>query len=375
MVTPRRDHTATLLLDGRVLVAGGSGDGDTGTLSSAELYDPGRESWAPTGSMIDGRSYGTATGLLDGRVLRTGPIANDGTSLVVSTELYDPGSGSWTATGNMATARILYTATLLLDGRVLVTGGADNPVGFGALASAELYDPASETWTATGTMVEARVGHSATLLLDGRVLVAGGWDGGGEGGEPQTTSSSHFASAELFDPRAGTWTATGMMDEGRIKHTGTLLSDGTVLVAGGGALASAELYDPASETWTATGTMLTSRQTYPATLLPDGTVLVSGNDAQGFAEIYDPGRRSWAAVANMDPGRGGHTATLLPDGTVLVTGGTSIVETLASAMLFDAGTRSPGASSEVPHSDGRVLLLGDHDSRATAEMYDSGSGS
>ena len=338
MVTPRRDHTATLLLDGRVLVAGGSGDGEAGALSSAELYDPGRESWAPTGSMIDARNYGTATRLLDGRVLRTGPIATDGPSLVVSTGLYDPGSGSWTATGNMATARILYTATLLLDGRVLVTGGADNPIGFGALASAELYDPGSGTWTTTGTMIEARVGHSATLLPDGRVLVAGGWDGGGEGGEPQTTSSLPFASAELFDPRTGTWTATRMMDEGRFKHTGTLLSDGTVLVAGGGALASAELYDSVSGSWTATGAMLTSRQSYPATLLLDGTVLVSGNDAQGSAEIYDPGSRSWAAIADMDPGRGGHSATLLPDGTVLVTGGASIVETLASAVLFQLGT-------------------------------------
>ncbi|MDO8485346.1 MAG: kelch repeat-containing protein, partial [Candidatus Limnocylindrales bacterium] len=176
-------HTATLLSDGKVLVAGGViNDRFDGWVSaSAELYDPGSGSWTATTDMIEARWSHTATLLPDGRVLVTGSYINSGESRA-SAELYDPNSGSWTATRNMGEGRGGHTATMLPDGRVLVAGGYSGYNGYSmdSLASAELYDAGSGSWTATGDMAEARDGHTATLLPDGRVLVAGGRSSGGD---------------------------------------------------------------------------------------------------------------------------------------------------------------------------------------------------
>ena len=143
----------------------------------------------------------------------------------------------------MIEVRYSHTATSLPDGTVLVAGGIGSS---GVLASAELYDPSTGSWTATGRITEARSGHTATLLPDGTVLVVGGGSSGGL-----------LASAELYDPSTGTWTATGRTIEARLGHTATLLTDGRVLVAGGyrvdisgnfvNILASAELYNRAAE--------------------------------------------------------------------------------------------------------------------------------
>jgi WD40 repeat protein len=347
MVTPRNGHTATLLLNGKVLVAGGSlGDPGVGyaSLSSAELYDPASRTWAATGRMGARRSGHTATLLRDGRVL----VAGDG-----SAELYDPASGTWTATGNMTTPHGGGTATLLRDGRVLVVSDG----------SAELYDPASGTWTATGNMTTPRTGGTATLLPDGKMLVAGGYD-------PQSSGLT-LASAELYDPARGTWTATGTMATPRGQHTATLLTNGTVLVAGGGGgassgccapfspeLPSAELYDAASGTWTATGEMKEVRSNHTATLLPTGDVFVTGSgDGDAVSpELYDPVIRSWTATSNsIEAHLYAETATLLPDGTVLVVGGsngiygTSGDAGMAGAELYDPGSgEAPSASASVP---------------------------
>jgi N-acetylneuraminic acid mutarotase len=251
MIEARGGHTATLLPDGKVLVAGGVaagiGEDIPPALASAELYDPVSSTWTATASMPEARSAHTATPLLDGRVLVAGGQGTAGSALLESAELYDPGSGSWSATGGMIDDRLGHTATLLPDGRVLVAGGVSLSFEIGALASAELYVPVSGTWTATASMPEARSGsatplpssHTATLLPDGGVLVAGGYTGGG----------GALASAELYDPRSGSWTTTARMIEARGGYTATLLPDGKVLVAGGGgAPGSAELYDPGSGT-------------------------------------------------------------------------------------------------------------------------------
>jgi hypothetical protein len=340
MLAPRQDQAATLLGDGSVLLAGGSNEG--GGLTAAELYVPVTRSWMPAGRLAIPRAYGhTATLLRNDRVLVAGGIDADGVSLLNSCELYDPDTMTWTATGAMLTARILFTSTLLGDGRVLVSGGADNGIAGGALATAELYDPVSGTWTATGSMTTARVGHTATLLTDGRVLVTGGWDGGGEGAPPVSDSVT-YASAEIYDPETGSWTNTGSMLTARAKHVATLLADGGVLVTGGGALASAELFDPGSGTWSTTASMAVPRQSHTATLVRHGDVLVMGGGAETLVELYDAARRTWSKVGTMDLARSGYTVTLLDDGAVLVAGGSGDGGALSDAVLFDPGSVTAG---------------------------------
>ena len=347
----RVGHTATLLPDGKLLVAGGiTGDaGPAGTggtaLASAELYDPASGTWADTGSMHARRLDQTATLLPDGKVLVAGGMEGPfgGSSELASAELYDPANGTWADTGSMHARRIDHTATLLPDGKVLVAGGIA-PQGT-ALASAELYDPASGTWTLTGPMGNARDFHTATLLGDGDVLVAGGAGGPNNGTQ---SGDGFWKSAEVYHPATGLWTATAEMDGYRLGSAATLLSDGRVLLAGGGTFGgrvlfvSAELYDPTSGSWTATGSTQTLREDSAATLLPDGHVLLVGGGLDSglqmpYAEVYDPSVGTWSSTGTMTIGRADPTATLLPNGTVLVTGGrdqAAVGSALSSAELY-----------------------------------------
>jgi hypothetical protein len=284
MGTPRAGHTAVPLNTGKVLVAGGV-DSNSNFLATAEIFDPGSGTFSPTGGMNAARSAHTATLLQDGRVLVTGGQNASGNALA-SAELFDPASGTFTSTGSMNAARAEHSATLLQDGRVLVTGGQD--AGGNALASAELFDPANGTFTLAGSMNTPRFLHSATLLNDNEVLVAGG--------RGTDASDGAFATAELFDPASGTFALTGSMNDGRFLHTATLLGDGTVLVAGGAeftrasfcrgidcgetlvpvSTASAELFDTAAGTFSLAISMETPRLGHTATLLNDGAVLVAG---------------------------------------------------------------------------------------------------
>lgn len=239
--------TATLLLDGSVLVAGGVSRPNGVALSSAELYDPVTRTWTPTGPMNIARADHWATLLQDGRVLVEGGFYayTDGSSYRSSAELYDPATGTWTLTGSMSVARIWHTATLLPNGQVLVAGGV-TPNSISLFdSSAELYDPATGKWTPTDSMFAEHEEHTATLLANGQVLVAGGgylsyWPGG---------TGFRGSTAELYDPDAGTWTLTGSMNQAREDHQAVLLASGQVLVAGGSidpgdTTSSAELYDP-----------------------------------------------------------------------------------------------------------------------------------
>jgi hypothetical protein len=368
MADARFDFTATLLADGRVLVAGGDlgYDANPRALASAELYDPGTGTWTPTGSMLTGRYRHTATLLPDGKVLVAG--GNIDSSGVVgidcclaTAELYDPANGTWTATGSMNAPRVDQWATLLHDGTVLVVGGDAYPNTGLDRFPVERYDPGSETWSATEES-EISVGHdlTATLLPDGRVLFLG-------------------SGPSLYDPTTGSWSNTlgcclgGDPDTYSGSGTATLLSDGHVLRAGGRgrvpsaepgftsrsiALATAALYDPVGGGWRATGSMHVGRADAAAALLADGRVLVIGGDKDGFrraiapAELYDPASGTWAATASMAEARFSEIAILLLDGRVLVVGGAGtevlvnaetgeyMTPALASAELYNPGDGS-----------------------------------
>jgi N-acetylneuraminic acid mutarotase len=318
-------------------------------------------SWSATGSMSTARVGQTATLLSNGQVLVAGGQNFDGTETpIASAELYDPATGNWSTTGSMGTGRFDATATLLPDGKVLVAGGFSSS---GGLTSAELYDPATGTWSATGSMSTGRDLATATLLPSGKVLVAGGV-GSQENGRDD---------AELYDPATGNWSTTGFLNTGRGDQTATLLPNGKVLVAGGiegfdNSVASAELYDPATGNWSTTESMGTARSDATATLLPDGKVLVAGGsgilggDPIRGAELYDPATGNWSTTESMGTARSDATATLLSDGKVLVAGGDGFVAPwVGSAELYDpaTGTWSATGSPSIARSDATATLLSD----------------
>lgn len=320
-------YTATLLQDGRVLIAGGDLNVKT-AVASAWLYDPNTGALSPTGSMATARQRQTATLLHDGRVLIAGgsypvPIGDNMTSdhILASAEVYDPKTGTFNSTSSMTTARENQTATLLTDGSVLIAGGDRGCPSTTCYynASAELFDPNTGAFSATGPMTTPRVLHTATLLSDGRVLITGGAGG-----------SDYLATAELFDPATRTFSPTGSMGAARADFTATLLQDGHVLVAGGRsdnqchALSSAELYNPKTGTFSPTGPMGSQRCRHSATLLRDGRVLIAGGDdylsTLQSAELYDPMAGDFSPTGSMAGERSQHTALLLADGSVLVFG-------------------------------------------------------
>ncbi len=282
--TARRSHTATLLANGKILVAGGMPDrlGPITYLNTAELYDPARETWSYTGNLNTGRADHTATLLANGKVLVVGgEVGTD--QCTNKAELYDPATGTWSDAGTSVVC-IGHTATLLANGKVLAAGGCCGPNG----KRAELYDPATGTWSITGNLNTERFAHTATLLSSGKVLVAGSFTGTG-----------FLNSVELYDPATGTWSSTGNLNTVRALHTATLLANGQVLVAGGvndigkpfNTLNSAELYDPATGTWSVTGKLNMPRDFSTATQLPNGQVLVAGDccgPARNSVELYDP---------------------------------------------------------------------------------------
>jgi hypothetical protein len=352
--TPLYQQDATLLNTGKVLISGGQGP--TGT-ANPELYDPATGTFSPTGNMVTPRLFNTVTLLSSGKVLFTGgfdqsPAINR--TVLATAELYDPATGIFSATGDMATPRVQHTATLLNNGKVLIAGGWNYSVGIAGqndLASAELYDPATGTFTATGSMTVPRYGAAATLLNNGKVLITGG-------SIPNPTNGSFaWNTAELYDSATGTFTATGNMANPRYIHTETLLNNGLVLVTAGSVPGISELYDPSTGTFTTTGNMNIARALFSTTLLNDGKVLVAGGYSYDLmtylntAELFDPATGTFTLNGCVyDP----PTATYSP-------GCLSVPRGYQSATLLN---------------DGKVLIAGGLDSNyapavlASAELFD-----
>ena len=245
MGSARESHTATLLKNGKVLVTGG--DNGNITLATAEVFDPSTGGFTSSSSMSAARGAHTATLLKNGKVLVTGGRDANG-NVLATAELFDPNSGGFVLTDSMHVAREFHAATLLGDGKVLITGG-DN--GTEVLATVELFDPATGKFTLASTMHAAREFHTATLRNDGTVLIAGGADftSALDGSAPAGILPGPTAMAELFNPATGSFTLTSDMSNARAKHAALLLTDGKILVTGGTnisslaeSLASAELF-------------------------------------------------------------------------------------------------------------------------------------
>ena len=356
---PRLQPTSTLLTDGRVLVAGGRNFAFNDALESAELYSPLTETFTLTGSMSHGRWSHTATRLPNGKVLVAGGFTDPSTSanaqpVLASAELYDPATATWSPTGAMTTRRALHVAQLLPDGRVLVAGGrtCNEPPPTACNSSfttntAELYNPATGTWTPAASMNHNRTTTSAVLLQNGTVLVPAGFPGG------QNT-------AETYNPATNTWTPTGNLNLNRARQGAMLLPDGTALVAagaiGGTPPLTSETYNPATNTWTYAGNVAQPRFNYFFTELPNGKVLIAGGAGPGAnpsttAEVYDPVTRTWSSA-----------------GTLPAAFGSSSSNGNSTRMVVLTGT-----PAQCGDNCGKVLLVGDNPAGAAALYTPSSS--
>src|SRR5215217_78034 len=264
-------------------------------------------------------------------------------------------AGPWADAASLSAGRYDHTATRLENGKVLVMGGAASTW----LAAPELYDPSAGTWTATGglTSASARQRHTATLLANGKVLIAGGYH----------HNSGPLTSAELYDPVANSWSSAGSLKTGRYQHAATPLQNGKVLVTGGtgGDSTSAELYDPETSSWSDAAALPVGRTNHTSTLLANGTVLLVGGQDGGTlatASLYNPATNSWSAAASMASPRYLHTTTLLATGKVLVTGGFNVSPSLySSAELYDPASNLWSSAGSMTNARTRhtATLLGD----------------
>jgi N-acetylneuraminic acid mutarotase len=331
----RQHHSATLLKDGRVLVVGGRGADGLSTLASCELFDPKKNKWASCAPLKVARSHHAATALDDGRLLVTGGTTHESVEgqnrfvALSSVEVYDPKKNVWTAVAPMIDARNGHTATLLLDGSVLVVGGAREQRQH--LTSVERFDAKANTWKQEKPLDVARWLHAAVRDSEGDVVVVGGRSNAGQQGKGPGVS---IADVERFDAKTGAWQTLPPMSEPR-QRTAVIAeaSDGGIIVVGGQTATSstnyAETWSPGLPEWKAFENHLSmSLSSHSGTRLPSGDLVVIGGEPPNAVDTTRVQRwlsasKQWCLAGELLAGRKQHTATLLRDGRVLVVGGTS----------------------------------------------------
>ena len=324
------------------LLASPGAQAGVGGIAVAELYNPATGTFSTTGSLNTGRYSHTATLLNNGKVLIAGG-QNVANGRLASTELYDPATGTFSVSASLSCG-CGQVPTLLPNGKVLFSGGFD---GTSALATAELYDPTTGTFSSTGNLKVARAGPSSTLLPNGKVLLAGGVFFTGT--PPYSLVANYLASAELYDPSTGTFSLTGSLHTARSGQSAIVLGNGSVLMAAGqndnstgGYLASAELYNPSTGKFSVTGSLNTARFLQTAHLLANGKVLIVAGNFHGSiasTELYDSASGTFSNGPSLNTPRQGHRSALLQNGQVLAVGGYesqlgSYTGYLASAELF-----------------------------------------
>lgn len=326
-----------VLPDGNVLaVSGHPLEGKS--LASAEIFDPRRNVWKPTGSLNlarNGVEPGGLAKLPSGKYL----IAGGGTAnrSVHEAELYDYKSGTWTNTGSMHVPRCVHAAVQLNSGHVLTTGGIDWRTEE-VHASTEIYDSETGSWMKSGSMATPRFNHRAVRLSDGQILVTGG---------SSTSSGEGVVTAEIYDPQTHVWRATAPMPTARRGHAAIVLKDGRVLIAGGATaksgasrqLSAVEVFDPQTAQWTALASLREGRWGPSISLLDSGEVLVVGGAIAPFgarrsAELFDPKAGTWSAAGNLTQPRNGHRAITLDDGRILFVGGSYLAKYLATCEIY-----------------------------------------
>ena len=345
MINAHRGHTATLLRDGTVLIAGGFNR--ISICACAEVYDPANGSFHAVGPLTVPRIGHTTTLLNDGTVLIAG-----GNTTVAAAEIYEPQTQRFTSTGGI-TPRLGGAAARQLDGRVLIVGGWSPAAGL--LSSAEIFDPLSRSFSQTGSLNVARELATATTLQDGRVLITGG-NGSSDYGVARALSSS-----EIYDPRSGTFSPAPSTSAIHPQHTATLLGDGTVLVVGGSPTAfsaSAEIFNPSQGVWSYVGAPLSARNNHAAVALPDGDAFIIGgrtSDISADVVLFSAATRTFALAGALDRPRVSATATLLSNGSVLVAGGSDMSGDLSSAQIIAFHRRRGARSAALPQTGPEIV--------------------
>lgn len=330
MSESRAYHTATLLRNGKVLIAGGFSNGER-RLASTEIFDSANKTFSAGETMSVSRAGHSATLLPDGNVLIAGGFNGE---YLDSAEIYDVKTNKFIPAGKMTMPRSEHIAVLLKNGKVLLAGGVGT--GWTFLAEAEIFDPATNTFSKIGKMTAARTSHTATLLADGTILITGGHQG-------RRSALTVYQSAEIFNPQKNTFTPAANLTVKRHKHDALSLNDGRVLIIGGsderdsqGAYTNVEIYNPKTKEFSKIGDMRLSRYKLQGTsvLLKNGKVLIAGGTKQ--AEIFNPVTNSFEiAAGNFETELLFSTATLLPDGQVLVVGGYNVrIQVSSSAWMY-----------------------------------------